>query len=95
MYFSPARYMQIVERGLRGGRNDGIAPCSVSAVANNVDRFQDRYPYQLCRRYFQRTRQDRPEFLGVHQDRLHQRVVTAQDARDAFGGTKSSFTLES
>lgn len=50
--FSPVHYMQMVGRGLRGEMNGGTARCRVVTVLDNLGRFQDRHPYNYCRRYF-------------------------------------------
>lgn len=50
--FSPVRYMQMVGRGLRGELNGGTEACRIVTVLDNLGRFQDKHPYNYCRRYF-------------------------------------------
>jgi len=50
--FSPARYMQMVGRGLRGEKNGGKARCRIVTVLDNLGRFQDRHPYHYCQGFF-------------------------------------------
>jgi len=50
--FSPARYMQMVGRGLRGEKNGGTSRCRIVTVVDNLGRFENRHPYHYCQRYF-------------------------------------------
>lgn len=51
--FSPVQFMQMVGRGLRGERNGGTSECRLVTVRDNLGRFQDKHPYEFCRRYFE------------------------------------------
>jgi len=53
--FSPVSYMQMVGRGLRGEKNGGTAECRIVTVMDNLGRFSDRHPYQICSKYFAAT----------------------------------------
>ncbi|GAB2587620.1 hypothetical protein GCM10027034_20030 [Ramlibacter solisilvae] len=53
--FSPVRFMQMVGRGLRGEKNGGTAECRLVTVLDNLGRFQDKHPYDFCKRYFEAT----------------------------------------
>lgn len=49
---SPVRYMQMVERGLRGKENGGTERCRIVTVLDNLGRFGELHPFHFCSRYF-------------------------------------------
>jgi superfamily II DNA or RNA helicase len=60
---SPVRYMQMVDRGLRGTRNGGTERCRIVTGLDDLGRFSDRQPFHYCQRFFVPETPARPDEL--------------------------------